>query len=61
MPLPFRRLTPKLKRMPAHIHLMRLETSPLYQRREREAQQTAQYAKLKAIWYLASDFRPRFQ
>ena len=45
---------------PAHLHALRLESSPLYIRREREACATKQQAKLAAIWYGASDFRPRF-
>lgn len=56
--VPFRRIAPKAKRMPAHIHLMRLETSPLYVRREAETRDTRLIAKLKAFAYLDGESQP---
>lgn len=38
----------------------RLESSDLYQRREREAKRTHDEAKLKALWYGDEKFVPRY-
>lgn len=62
MALPFRKLTPKLPaRLPAQFHLLRLETSPLYLRRERDAAETKATAQRSALWYLDAKFEPRWQ
>lgn len=39
----------------------RLESSPLYQRREREAKRTHEEARLRAIWYGDEKFVPRYE
>ena len=44
---------------PAAFHAARLESSALYQRREMDARQAEQQARLQALWYLASDYRAR--
>lgn len=58
--VPFVRVRPKSYRLPAAAHLLRLETSPLYLRREREASATAQQARLAALWYLDEQRTPRY-
>jgi len=62
MPLPFRKLKPAVlcQRMPAHVHALRLESSPLYIRRQREAMHTHQTSILSATWYLDAKFQPRY-
>lgn len=61
MPLPFRKVVAKMTRMPAHVHALRLEASPLYLRRERESAVTHQQAKLSAHHYMSAQFRPRWE
>ena len=40
--------------------LLRLESSRLYQARERAARMSEQAGKLAALWYLSSDYRERY-
>jgi hypothetical protein len=61
MPLPFRKVVAKMTRMPAHVHALRLEASPLYLRREREAANTRELAKMRAHHYTSAQFRPRWE
>jgi len=60
MALTFAKKSPKMTRMPAHVHALRLESSPLYIRREREAALTKQAAIMKACWYLDPKFQARW-
>lgn len=60
MALPFRKSSPKVQRLPASVHARRLETSPLYIRREREAAERKTAARIAAAWYLDPKFTPRW-
>lgn len=41
-------------------HLRRLETSPLYRRREIDAARARQWSRLKALLYLSADYYERY-
>lgn len=54
------KLMPRSRRLTAEETAVRLESSPLYQRREMAARHATDTAKRAALWYLSKGYSDRY-